>query len=305
MTRPIVPTSLRIALLFALIGGAEDLLAQRAAPIVQDPLTIPLWQGKAPGALGEADEDVPTLTIYMPPNTTGPMTAVVVAPGGGYAHLSMNLEGRMPANYLNTLGVAAFVLKYRLGPKYHHPIELGDAQRAIRTVRARAAEWHIAADRIGIMGFSAGGHLASTASTHFDDGQATSADPIDRLSSRPDFAILGYPVITFTEAWTHQGSKTALLGPNPDPALARSLSNETQVTSTTPPTFLFHTNADTTVPVENSVQYFLALRKAGVPAEMHIFKDGAHGAGLGMQDPALSEWPKVLANWLRASGLVK
>ena len=241
----------------------------------------------------------------MPPNTTGPMTAVIIAPGGGYQHLSMNLEGRMPANYLNTLGVAAFVLKYRLGPKYHHPVELGDAQRAIRTVRARATEWHVADDRIGIMGFSAGGHLAATASTHFDAGKATAADPIDRVSSRPDFAILGYPVITFTESWTHQGSKTMLLGQNADPALARSLSNETQVTPRTPPTFLFHTNADTTVPAENSVQYFLALRKAGVPAEMHIFKDGAHGAGLGMQDLALSEWPKVLANWLRASGLIK
>jgi len=296
-----------ICILIALAGltTTSHLAAQRSAPIVQDPLTVPLWPGKAPGALGEADEDVPTLTIYMPPNTTGPMTAVVIAPGGGYQHLSMNLEGRLPANYLNTLGVAAFVLKYRLGPKYHHPIELGDAQRAIRIVRTRAAEWHIAPDHIGIMGFSAGGHLAATASTHFDAGNATAADPIDRANSRPDFAILGYPVITFTESWTHQGSKTMLLGQNPDPALARGLSNETQVTATTPPTFLFHTHADTTVPVENSVQYYLALRKAGVPAEMHIFKDGAHGAGLGMQDPALSEWPKVLANWLRASGWIK
>jgi acetyl esterase/lipase len=280
-------------------------LAQRTPPILQDPQTIPLWSGKAPGAMGDADDDIPTLTIYMPPNTTGPMTAVVIAPGGGYAHLAMNLEGRAPANYLNSVGVAAFVLKYRLGPKYHHPIELGDAQRAIRTVRARAAEWHIAPDRIGIMGFSAGGHLASTASTHFDAGDNAAGDPVERAGSRPDFAILGYPVITFTEAWTHQGSKTALLGDKPDPALVRSLSNETQVTAMTPPTFLFHTNADTTVPVENSVQYFLALRRAGVPAEMHIFKDGGHGAGLAMQDPVLSEWPKVLANWLRASGFVK
>lgn len=293
-----------LAIVIALLV-VVPVFAQRAAPIVQEPITILLWQGRAPGAVGEADEDVPTLTIYMPPNTTGPMTAVIIAPGGGYQHLASNHEGRLPANFLNTLGVAAFVLKYRLGPKYHHPIELGDAQRAIRTVRARAAEWHIAPDRIGIMGFSAGGHLAATASTHFDAGNAAAADPIDRAGSRPDFAILGYPVITFTEAWTHQGSKTNLLGPNPDPALARSLSNETQVTPETPPTFLFHTNADTTVPVENSVQYFLALRKARVPAELHVFKDGAHGAGLAMQDPALSEWPKTLANWLRASGLIK
>jgi len=154
------------------------------------------------------------------------------------------------------------------------------------------------------MGFSAGGHLAATASTHFDAGNPSAPDPIDRAGSRPDFAILGYPVITFTESWTHQGSKTSLLGPNADNALARSLSNETQVTAQTPPTFLFHTNADATVPVENSVYYFLALRKAGVPAEMHIFKDGAHGLGLAMQDPALSEWPKTLANWLRAMKLL-
>ena len=299
---------IRAWILAAAIAAAlspATLAQQRAAPIIQDPQTLPLWQGGAPGALGQADDDIPTLTIYMPPNTTGPMTAVVIAPGGGYQHLASNHEGRLPAAFFNTLGVAAFVLKYRLGPKYHHPIELGDAQRAIRTVRARAAEWHVAPDRIGIMGFSAGGHLASTASTHSDAGNPSASDPIDRVSSRPDFAILGYPVITLTESWTHQGSKTMLLGANADPALARSLSNETQVTAQTPPTFLFHTNADTTVPVENSVQYFLALRKAGVPAELHIFKDGAHGVGLAMQDPALSEWPKTLANWMRASGLIK
>ncbi len=284
-----------------LVPGAH---AQAPPPILQEPQTIPLWEGQTPGAQGSASEDIPTLTIYMPAVTTGPMTAVIVAPGGGYRALSMNKEGRQPANYLNSLGVAAFVLKYRLGPKYHHPIELGDMQRAIRIVRARAAEWHVNPSRIGVMGFSAGGHLASTASTQFDAGNAAAADPIDRVSSRPDFAILGYPVITLTEKWVHQGSRTMLLGDNADPALARSLSTDTLVTKETPPTFLFHTNADTSVPVENSVHYFLALRKAGVPAEMHIFKDGPHGVGLAMQDDVLSEWPKVLANWLRASGLL-
>jgi acetyl esterase/lipase len=278
--------------------------AQNAAPILQEPQTIRLWEGRAPGALGDAPEDVPTLTIYMPPNTTGPMTAVIVAPGGGYRALSMNKEGRIPANYLNSLGVAAFVLKYRLGPRYHHPIELGDMQRAIRLVRSRAAEWHIAPEKIGVMGFSAGGHLASTVSTHFDGGSAEGSDEIDRTSSRPNFAILGYPVISLTEAWTHQGSRVNLLGEKADPELARRLSTDTQVTSRTPPTFLFHTNADTGVPAENSVHYFLALRKAGVPAEMHIFKDGAHGAGMPMNHSALSEWPKVLGNWMRASGFL-
>ena len=287
------------------VAFATNVLAQNAPPILQEPQTWPLWERNVPGALGQTPEDTPTITVYMPPNTAGPMTAVIVAPGGGYRTLSMNKEGRIPATFLNSLGVAAFVLKYRLGPKYHHPIELGDMQRAIRTVRSRASELHIATDRIGVMGFSAGGHLAATASTHFDNGNATATDPIDRVSSRPDFAILGYPVITLSEPWTHQGSKTFLLGEGADAELARRLSMETRVTKETPPTFLFHTNADTAVPVENSVHYFLALRKAGVPAEMHIFKDGPHGVGMPFNDAALGEWPKVLANWMRASGFLR
>jgi acetyl esterase/lipase len=293
-----------VAFLFTGRAAAQQ-PATPAPPILQEPQTILLWPDGAPGAQGTEDRDKPAITVYMPPNTTGPMTAVIVAPGGSYRALASNLEGRAPANYFNALGIAAFVLRYRLGPQYHHPIELGDAQRAIRTVRARAAEWHIAPDRIGMMGFSAGGHLASSASTHFDGGNANATDPIDRVSSRPDFAILGYPVISFVEPWTHQGSKTNLLGEAPDPALARSLSSETQVTARTPPTFIYQTNADTTTPAENAVTYYLALRKAGVPAEMHIFKDGRHGSGLGMTDPALSEWPKLLTNWLRASGWLK
>jgi acetyl esterase/lipase len=285
--------------------AASDQAPASAAPILQEPQTILLWPAGAPGALGQDDADKPALTIYMPPNTTGPLTAVIIAPGGSYQRLSMNLEGREPANYFNAMGMAAFVLRYRLGPRYHHPIELGDAQRAIRTVRARADEWHLARDRIGIMGFSAGGHLASTVSTRFDTGNPDAADPIDRVSSRPDFAVLGYPVISFVEAWTHQGSKTNLLGESPDPSLARSLSTETQVVASTPPTFIYQTNADTTVPAENAVAYFLALRRAGVPAELHVFKEGRHGTGLGLADPALSEWPRLLANWLRGSGFLK
>ncbi len=293
---------IRVLLLFF----ASFLCAQqRTSPIMQEPQTIPLWSDRAPGAVGEEDLDKPSLTIYMPPNTTGPMTAVIIAPGGAYARLSMNLEGREPANYFNSMGVAAFVLKYRLGPRYHHPVELGDAQRAIRMVRARAGEWHIAPDHIGIMGFSAGGHLAATASTHFDSGNPSAPDPTDRAGSRPDFAILCYPVISMTEAWTHQGSKNNLLGEHPSETLAREMSIETQVTAQTPPTFIYQTSADTTVPAENSVMYYLALRKAGVPAEMHIFRNGPHGTGLGMTDPALSEWPRLLMNWLRVSGFLK
>jgi acetyl esterase/lipase len=276
-----------------------------APPLLQEPQTLLLWPGGAPDAAGTEDADRPAVTVFMPPNTAGPMTAVIVAPGGTYARLSMNNEGRAPANYLNTLGVAAFVLRYRLGPKYHHPIQLGDAQRAIRLVRARAAEWHIAPDRIGFMGFSAGGHLASSAATHFDAGRPDAPDPIDRVSSRPDFAVLCYPVISLVEPWTHQGSKTNLLGANADAALARSLSSEIQVTPQTPPAFIYHTTADATVPVENAVAYYLALRKAGIPAELHVFRNGAHGSGLAQTDPALAEWPRLLANWLRGSGFLK
>jgi acetyl esterase/lipase len=230
---------------------------------------------------------------------------MIVCPGGGYGGLAANHEGRQVANYLNSLGIAAFVLRYRLGPKYHHPVQLGDAQRAIRTVRANAAAWRIDPARIGIMGFSAGGHLAMTASTIVEAGNADATDPVDRVTSRPDFAVLGYPVISMTAAWTHQGSKRNLLGGAPDAELASRLSGEKAVTKDTPPTFIFQTNQDAAVPAENSVHYYLALRQAGVPAEMHIFERGAHGVGLANGDQALSAWSGLLANWLRARGAVK
>ena len=266
---------------------------------------IPLWSGGAPGALGTEERDVPTLTVYLPRTVAANTPAVVVCPGGGYVNLAANHEGRQVANYLNSLNIAAFVLRYRLGPRYHHPIELGDAQRAIRTLRAHAADWRIDPSRIGIMGFSAGGHLAMSASTHFDAGAAQAADAIDRAGSRPDFAVLGYPVISMIEPWTHKGSRTNLLGDNPDPELAKSLSGEQAVTKDTPPTFIFQTNEDTAVPAENSVYYFLALRKAGVPAEMHVFEKGPHGVGLANDNPALAEWSMLLANWLRGRGVIK
>jgi acetyl esterase/lipase len=263
-----------------------------------------LWPNGAPGALGTADTDKPSITPYLVPEGRGTGTAVVICPGGGYQHLALDHEGAQVAQWLNSIGVAAFVLQYRLGPRYHHPIELGDAQRAIRTVRAKAAQYRVLPDRIGIMGFSAGGHLASTAETHFDAGNPNARDAIDRVSSRPDFAVLAYPVITLTTPQTHNGSRDNLLGPNPDPKLVESLSNELQVTATTPPTFLFHTTTDPVVPVENSVLFYLALRKAGVPAEMHIYAQGPHGVGLAATDEALSTWPARLADWLRVRGLL-
>lgn len=293
---------MRIVTLLLLLMPFRTLPAQTDRNQTQA-ITVPLWAGEAPGALGTEDRDRPTLTIFLPGRDAAP-TGVIVCPGGGYGALADNHEGRQVANWLNSMGVAAFVLKYRLGPRYHHPVELGDAQRAIRMVRSRAKEFGIAVDRVGIMGFSAGGHLASSASTHFDDGKADASDVIDRQSSRPDFTILGYPVISFTTPYTHAGSLKNLLGDNPDTKLVESLSSELQVTPRTPPTFLFHTDGDTGVPSENSVLYYLALRRNKVPAEMHIFEKGPHGVGLAMRDPALSLWPPLLANWLRGRGLL-
>ena len=272
-------------------------------PLNAAPQEIPLWQSLAPGAQGTTEADTPTLTIYRAARAaTG--TGVVVAPGGGYGALAMDHEGRQVAAYFNAMGVSAFVLKYRLGPKYRHPIELGDAQRAIRLVRSGAQEYGVNPDRIGLMGFSAGGHLAATAGTRFDSGNSSAPDPVDRAGSRPDFLILGYPVITFEAGVTHAGSVRNLLGENPDPKLIELLSNELHVTPQTPPTFLFHTNADTGVLPENSVRFYLALRKAKVPAEMHVFENGPHGVGLALGDPALGQWPVLLTTWLRGRGLL-
>jgi acetyl esterase/lipase len=280
--------------------------------------TMLLWPDGAPGAKGSAGIDEPTLTVYLPAgpnatpnaaaNTTSNVTAnptrtgVVIPPGGGYVHLAMEKEGTAYAQWLNAHGVAAFVLKYRLGPKYHYPVELEDAQRAIRMVRAHVAEYGVDADRIGMWGSSAGGHLTATAGTHFDAGNPRAEDVVERQGSRPDFLILAYPVITFEEPELHRGSKLYLLGNHPSPKLVRSLSDETQVTKETPPTFLFATTDDKTVPVMNSVMFYSALVKAGVPAEMHLFQHGSHGAGLAAANPDLSVWPSLLAKWMRERG---
>lgn len=301
---------MKMALVLAL-ATAMVVQAQQPLPLV-DGQVVRLWPGAAPGAIGSDESDIPALTVYLPrtmaylPRTMAAATpAMIVCPGGGYARLASNHEGRQVASYLNSLGMAAFVLRYRLGPRYHHPIELGDAQRAIRTLRSRAAEWQLNPTRIGIMGFSAGGHLAMTASTLFDSGDPRAADVIDRVGSRPDFAVLGYPVISMSAPWTHLGSKRNLLGDNPDPVLTKQLSGELAVTKSTPQTFIFHTNEDITVPAENSLHYFLALRQAGIPAEMHLFEKGPHGVGLANDDAALSPWSVLLATWLRGRGLIK
>jgi acetyl esterase/lipase len=266
--------------------------------------TVRLWEKAAPGALGDTEEDIPSLTIYPSTHHDRPGPAIIVAPGGSYHHLAANHEGRQIANWFNAMGITAFVLQYRLGPRYHHPIELGDAQRAMRFVRSRAKELNIDPAEVGFMGFSAGGHLASTLATHFDSGNVSAPDLIDRENSRPDFVILAYPVISMTAVYSHKGSAENLLGNPPDPALAKALSNELNVTSFTPPTFLFSTSADTLVPPENTVAFYLALRSASVPAEMHIFEKGPHGVGLDLNDVALSEWGTLLRNWLRTRGVL-
>ncbi len=294
-------------LLATLITAAITTLtvnAQNAPPQIVLPQRILLWPDGAPGAQGDTDADKPNLSIYPIGGGQKVATGVIVFPGGGYVNLAIDHEGAQIAAWLNSYGIPAFVLRYRLGPKYHHPIEIGDAQRAIRYVRAHAAEYGIDPHRIGVWGFSAGGHLASSTGTHFDNGKADSSDPIERESSRPDFMILAYPVITFKEPFLHRGSRDALLGNNPDPALIDLLSNETQVTKETPPAFLFHTSDDAVVPVQNSIEFYLAMRAAGVPAEMHIFQHGHHGVGLARDNPDLSVWPDLLAKWLKERGLL-
>jgi len=263
---------------------------------------ILLWPTGAPGAQGTDDTDKPELTIFLPSGTNATKTGVIVAPGGGYQHLAMEKEGFAVARWLNDQGVAAFVLRYRLGPKYHHPVELGDAQRAIRLVRSHAAEYGIAEDHLGIWGFSAGGHLAASAGTLFDAGDSGATDVVQQKSSRPDFLILSYPVITMMAPSVHLGSKRNLLGESPDPELVNALSLETRVTPQTPPVFLFSTTDDKTVPIANSVMFYEALVRAGVPVEMHLFQHGAHGAGLAVGNPQLSGWPDLLIKWMREHG---
>lgn len=225
---------------------------------------IELWADGAPGAVGKEPLDVPTITPFPAPKKTATGAAVIVFPGGGYARLSDVKEGSDVAKWLNSLGISAFVVKYRLGMRYHQPAPLQDAARAIRIVRSRAGEWDVDVNRVGVLGFSAGGHLASTLGTHFDSGKPDAKDEIDRLSARPDLMVLIYPVISMGN-FTHAGSKKNLLGNNPTPDLIKHYSNELQVTKETPPTFLVHTTTDAGVPVENSMMFVSALRKSRCP----------------------------------------
>lgn len=270
------------------------------AQLLQAADSFPLWPNGAPGALGKADKDIPTLTVFLPPPEKANGAAIVVCPGGGYGGLAGH-EGKDYALWLNENGIAAFVLKYRLGSGgYKHPRMLEDAARALRIVRSRAGDYKVDGKRIGIMGSSAGGHLASTLLTHFDEGNAKAEDTIDQVSSRPDFGVLCYPVITMGEK-THQGSKNNLLGPNPSPELVKLLSNEQQVTSNTPPTFIWHTVEDKAVLVDNALMFASALTQAKVPYALHIYEKGPHGIGLAGGHP----WTKELLFWLKERGFTK
>jgi acetyl esterase/lipase len=297
------PPRRRFRRLLAALGVA----ALAACPSIAraEPKGELLWPGGAPGAKGDSDDDKPTLTIFLPPKEQANGAAVVVCPGGGYGHLAISYEGFDIGRWLNDHGIAAFVLKYRhRGSGYAHPAPLDDAQRAIRTVRARAKEFGVDPARIGILGFSAGGHLASSAGTHFDAGKADADDRIERAGCRPDFLILCYPVISFTTPYAHAGSRKNLLGENADAGLVEKFSNELQVTPETPPAFLWHTDADSGVPPENSVLFYLALRKAKVPAELHIYEQGRHGLGLAEKQPGAAGWPTSAIAWMRGQGLL-
>jgi acetyl esterase/lipase len=269
------------------------------------PERILLWPKGAPAALGKTAKDVPAVTLYLPAKEMRNGTAVVVCPGGGYGGLAMDHEGKQVADWLTERGVAAFVLEYRLGPRYRHPVPLQDAQRAVRLARSRAKELGLDAGRVGIWGFSAGGHLASTVCTRFDKGNPDAADPIDRASCRPDFAILCYPVIRMDPPHTHKGSRRNLLGDDPDEKVVKGLCNDTQVTKDTPPTFLFHTKADEAVPIQNAELYHAALVKAGVPAKLVVYDEGPHGVGLGKKHAEVKDWPVKLESWLKERKLLR
>jgi len=259
---------------------------------------ILLWDGPAPLSKGEAPEDIPTLTLFLPEKAAQASPAMIICPGGGYEGLSGH-EGEGYARWCARHGIAAFVLKYRLGTHgYRHPAMLFDAARAMRLVRARAAEWNIDPHRLGIMGSSAGGHLASTMLTHFDAGDAASADPVEHQSSRPDFGVLCYPVISMGPN-THEGSRKHLLG-EPTPELVERLSGERQVTPNTPPCFIWHTWEDAVVKVENALEFAAALRAQGVIFELHVYEAGRHGIGLGEGGPnGHHRWADDLLAWLR------
>ncbi|MEM7659320.1 MAG: alpha/beta hydrolase [Bacteroidota bacterium] len=285
---------------------------------------IPLWDGSPPLCPNDLTEEskldprigrriakvqTPTLEAYFPRPGRANGASVIICPGGGYTILAYDWEGVDMAKWFNSMGVTAFVLKYRL-PRYEEAdecaegIALADAQRAMRLVRSRTEEWNLDPERIGIMGFSAGGHLASTTGTHFDAGDKNATEAIEQQSSRPDFMILMYPVVSMDTSIAHMGSRRNLISKTPNPEKERLYSNEAQVTADTPPTLLIHADNDKGVVPENSVYFYLALRKAGVPAAMHIFATGGHGFSFGEGKGSVENWPDLCEGWLEDRGLL-
>jgi acetyl esterase/lipase len=299
-----------VLLCLVVVGAAQPALAQ-----VNPGPPIPLWPEGVPGQLKDGGAEVvgeggrisnvqvPTLTPYLAPEGRRSGTAVIICPGGGYNILAADHEGRAPAEWLNSLGVSAFVLKYRL-KEYGHPAPLRDVLRAVRLLRQDAAQWGIAPDRIGVLGFSAGGHLAASAGTLFEEADGRTGAAMDAVSARPDFMVLVYPVIRLIGPDAHTGSGKSLLGANATPEMLERYSLDSRVTKNTPPAFLVHGGTDKAVPPENSVLFYLALRRAGVPAEMHLYREGAHGIGLRPGNGPMSDWPKRCAEWLAAKGLI-
>jgi acetyl esterase/lipase len=297
----------------ALLAGSANSLF--AAPHIPSAAVIPLWPEGVPDAkpgLGPEHIDdgrtsnvsEPTLTVYGPAVDRPNGTAVIVCPGGGYVRLSTQREGEQYAAWLGTLGITSFVLKYRM-QEFGHPAPLRDVLRAVRIVRSRAARYHIRPDRIGVMGSSAGGHLAASAGTLFDHPLGRTGAELDKVSARPDFLMLMYPVITMEAPAVHAGSRKALLGANPTAEDVQLMSVEKQVTAATPPTLLIHTQEDQTVPVENSILFYQALTRAKVPAEMYLFEHGSHGMGMRAGLGTASDWPKRAEEWLKARGLLE
>lgn len=278
------------------------------------PAGVPLWPEGVPGAIRDGGPEVmadgrvsnvhtPSLIPFPAAQAARNGTAVIVCPGGGYNRLAIEKEGVATARWLNSLGVSAYILKYRL-KEYGHPAPLRDVLRAVRLLRSDAARLGISADRIGVLGFSAGGHLAASAGTLFDDRDGRTGAPLDAVSARPDFLVLVYPVIRLVGPHTHSGSGRTLLGADATPEMLDRYSPDTRVTKDTPPAFLAHGGTDTAVPPENSVMFYLALRRAGVPAELHLYREGAHGIGLEPNHGPMSDWPARCAEWLAARGLI-
>ena len=295
-----------VAILFAvclftaagMTSGSEKELS-KAAPVKPEPVTTMLWSNGAPGALGTAGKDIPTMTVYQPAKDIVNGIAVVVCPGGGYGGLAMDHEGKQTAEWLNSFGTTAIVLNYRhKGKGYSYPAPLDDAQRAMRVVRSKAGLWGIDTNKIGVLGFSAGGHLASTVTTLFDKDYGKAGDQIDKISSRPSFSVLCYPVISMTEPFTHKGSRGNLLGEKYDEKLAKLMSTDLQITDKTPPTFLMQASDDKAVLPENSIAFYMGLLKAKIKTEMHIYEKGGHGFGLGKGQPTAKNWPDACRDWI-------